>query len=329
MAGLREPVELRGVTIKNRIVMEPMVTFSFHGDGGSFYGSQHLEHYTARAKGGVGLILIQATAVFGASRSEEKWSPDNTAVLRRIADNCHRYGAAVMMQLSCGDLEINGLTLPEIRAMQRDMVRAAATACALGFDGAEFHFAHGYTLCKFLDASHNRRTDRYGGDASGRAAILTEILPEIREETGERFLLSVRMGGRQPTEEDAAQAARIFERAGVDLLNISFGMEPPLQPAPEGFPCSAMTYDGCRIKQEVGIPVIAVNGIRTGEQVRYLIENDCADFAGIGRGMLADPEFANHVLGGGPVNRCLDCPECFWFTDHTRCPARKAYLRKD
>ena len=67
MAKLQEPLTIRGNTIKNRIVMEPMVTFSFHGDNGSFFGNQHVEHYTARAKGGAGLIFIQATAVFGAA----------------------------------------------------------------------------------------------------------------------------------------------------------------------------------------------------------------------------------------------------------------------
>ena len=131
---LEDPLVIRGCTIKNRIVMEPMMTFSFHGDGGSFYGSQHLAHYTARAKGGAGLIILQATAVFGAAVAAEKWSADNTDVLRRIAENCHEYGAAVMMQLSCGDADINAMTVSDIHAMQRDMVQAAVTAGRLGFD---------------------------------------------------------------------------------------------------------------------------------------------------------------------------------------------------
>lgn len=326
MAKLQEPLAIRGNTIKNRIVMEPMVTFSFHGDNGSFYGSQHIEHYTARAKGGVGLIFIQATAVSGAAGSTEKWSGDNTRVLKQIADNCHEYGAVVMMQLACGDLDINELTLSEIHLIQQDMIQATVTACALGFNGAEFHFAHGYTLCKFIDASYNRRIDEYGGNVDNRTRILTEILPEIRKKTHEKFILGIRMGEYQPESRDGIASAKLFEKAGIDILNISFGMKPPVQPVPEGFLCSSVTYSGCKIKKEVSIPVIAVNEIRAEEQVRFLIENDYTDLAGIGKGMLTDPEFANHVLTSEAVNLCRSCKKCFWFTDHTKCPARKSIL---
>lgn len=322
MAKLQEPLTIRGNTIKNRIVMEPMVTFSFHGDNGSFFGNQHVEHYTARAKGGAGLIFIQATAVFGAASSTQKWSEDNIRVLKQIADHCHQHGAVVMMQLACGDLDINALTTSEIHSMQQDMTQAAVTACALGFDGAEFHFAHGYTLCKFLDASYNQRTDGYGGTVDNRAGILLEILPEIRKKTHGNYILSVRMGEYQPECRDGIAAAKVFEKAGIDILNISFGMKRPTQPVPEGFLCSSVTYSGCEIKKEVGIPVIAVNEIRTEEQVRFLIENEYVDLAGIGKGMLTDPEFANHVLRSEPVNMCRSCKNCFWFTDHTKCPAR-------
>lgn len=325
---LQDPLVIRGNTIRNRIVMEPMVTFSFHGDNGSFYGSQHLEHYTARSRGGAGLIILQATAVSGAANATEKWSADNTKVLQQIAENCHKYGATVMMQLACGNVEINDLTLADIHALQRDMVQAAVTAFQLGFGGAEFHFAHGFTLCKFLDAAYNCRTDAYGGDVERRAAILTEILPDIREKTGEHFILGVRMGEYQPESSDGIAAAKVFERAGIDLFNISFGMKPPAGPVPKDFPCSATTWSGCRMRNEIHVPVIAVNEIRTAEQARYLVEQDCIDLVGIGRAMLTDPDFARHVLDGEPINPCHNCKNCRWFTDHTQCPGVKALAGK-
>jgi 2,4-dienoyl-CoA reductase-like NADH-dependent reductase (Old Yellow Enzyme family) len=99
-------------------------------------------------------------------------------------------------------------------------------------------------------------------------------------------------------------------------------MQPPTHPVPEGFICSPITYSGCIIKRGVDIPVIAVNEIRTEEQVRFLIENDYVDLVAVGRGMLADPEFANHVINSEPVITCSACKGCFWFTDDTLCPAR-------
>ena len=321
MTKITDELLIRGNHIKNRIVMAPMVTFSFHGDNGSYYGKQHIDHYTRRAKGGAGLIIVQATGVFGAVDSTGMWTPGDIAALKQIASNCHEYGAKIMMQLHCGNENINEFSASEIDSMKMNMKQAAIRACEIGFNGVEYHFAHGFTLCKFLDAAYNRRTDQYGGNAINRARILTEILPEIRNNTHDNFIVSVRMGEYLPESKDGIEIAKIFEKAGIDLLHISFGMQPPTQPVPEGFICSPMTYSGCKIKKAVKIPVIAVNEIRTEEQVRFLIENNCVDLVAIGRGMLADPEFANHVINSEPINTCSGCKRCFWFTDHILCPA--------
>jgi NADPH2 dehydrogenase len=322
MARIQDELIIKGNTLKNRIVMEPMYTFSYTGDDGFFYGKQHIDHYKLRAEGGAGLIIIQATHCSGASDGTGQWTAHDKMVLKTMAGNCHKNGCAAMMQLSCGDIDINALSAGDITVMQKEMTCAAVTACTLGYDGTEFHFAHGFTLCKFIDASYNKRTDAYGGDITGRTRILTEILPEIRAKTNERFIIGVRMGEFLPESKDGIATAQAFERAGIDLLNVSFGSKFPEGPVPDGFICSPMAYSGCRMKQAVEIPVIAAGAIRTEEQVRFLIENDYADLAGIGTAFLADPAFANHVLRGEPVNKCRGCARCLWFKDHTKCPAR-------
>lgn len=324
MSKLQDDLIIRGNTIKNRIVMEPVYTFSFCGDDGHFYGQQHLNHYESRAKGGAGLIILQATQCFGASTSTGQWTAGDQAVLKTIAEKCHKYGAAVMMQLACGDLDIHSLTTEDVHKMQKEMTRAAILAYELGYDGAEMHFAHGFTLSKFIDAKYNKRTDAYGGSAENRTSILTEILPEIRSKTGDKFILGVRMGEFLPESKDGFEVAGLFERAGVDLLNISFGIKFPTDPVPDGFICSPMAYSGCRMKQAVeNIPVIAAGEIRTEEQVRFLIEHDYADFVGLGKAFLADPSFAGLVLSSAPINKCRGCEHCTWWTDHTKCPVRK------
>jgi 2,4-dienoyl-CoA reductase-like NADH-dependent reductase (Old Yellow Enzyme family) len=85
MSKPQDPIVIRGNTIKNRIVMEPMRTFSFHGDNGSFYGTAHIEHYTARAKGGAGLIIVEATPVSGASNRTQMWKDADTKALGQLA----------------------------------------------------------------------------------------------------------------------------------------------------------------------------------------------------------------------------------------------------
>ena len=141
MSKLQDALTVRGNVIKNRLVMEPIFTFSFRGDDGHFYGRQHVAHYEARARGGAGLIILQATQVFGALDGTGQWTEYDKHILRTIAANCHQSGAAVMMQLACGDTDINAMTADAVLAMQKEMASAAAAAAALGFDGAEFHFA--------------------------------------------------------------------------------------------------------------------------------------------------------------------------------------------
>lgn len=323
MTKISDEIIIRNHHIKNRIVMPPMVTFSFHGDNGSYYGRQHIEHYTKCAKGGVGLIIVQATNVSGAVNGTNLWTESNKDVLRKIASGCHKHGATVMIQLSCGDIDINLLSSEQVYSMQQDMKMAAKTAYDIGFDGVEYHFAHGFTLCKFLDEKYNKRQDLYGGSTENRARILTEIFPDIRKDTGDSFIISVRMGEYLPKSKDGIEAARVFQSAGIDLLHISFGMNPPDGDVPKDFKCSAITYSACNIKRAVNIPVIAVNEIRTEEQVEFLIENNFVDLVSIGRGILADYEFANHVINSEPVNKCFGCNKCFWFMDHTKCPARR------
>jgi 2,4-dienoyl-CoA reductase-like NADH-dependent reductase (Old Yellow Enzyme family) len=153
---------------------------------------------------------------------------------------------------------------------------------------------------------------------------LTDILPEIRSRTAESFSVAVRMGAYMPTLDDGIETAKLFEKAGVDLLDITYGVKMPSGPTPDDFPFSPVTYSGRLIKQAVGIPVIGVYGLRTGEQVRMLIARGYADFAGIGKGMLADLYFADHVIWGLPMNSCQACKRCRWYTDHTKCPARRA-----
>lgn len=325
---LSDEIMIRGKKIKNRIVMPPMVCFTFKGDNGGRYGEQHVEHYTKRAKGGTGLIIMQATSVLGAEEQLGVWSDEQMKPLETIASNSHSDGSIVMMQLYCEDVNINEVSVEQIHAMQVDCIAAAARAKQAGFDGVEYHFAHGYTLCRFLDPISNTRNDSYGGTLENRIRILSEIIPNIREAVGEDFILSVRMGGNIPDGAGAIEVAKALEVAGIDLLHISLGMREPVNIVPANFKGSIIAYNGSEIKKHVHIPVIAVSEIFTAEQAKFLVENNYVDLIAVGRGLFADENWANKALAGESVNQCLNCGgtsrKCLWFVDHTKCPARKS-----
>lgn len=109
----------------------------------------------------------------------------------------------------------------------------------------------------------HKRTDGYGGALQNRVRIIAEIIPQIRGVVGEDFIISVRMGGNIPDVVGAAEVARALEKAGIDLLHISFGMKMPANTVPAGFNGSVIAYNGSEIKKQVHIPVIGVWEIST------------------------------------------------------------------
>jgi 2,4-dienoyl-CoA reductase-like NADH-dependent reductase (Old Yellow Enzyme family) len=145
-----------------------------------------------------------------------------------------------------------------------------------------------------------------------------EIIDKIRKATGKDFIIACRIGCNEPGLENGIENAKILEAAGLDLLHVSTGFESPMSgpgpyPVPQDFKYNWVVYGGTQIKQNVKIPVIAVNGIRTPEQAGYLIENNLADFAALGKGLLVNPEWANEAQQNQKAATCLDCKVCSYF----------------
>ena len=330
---LSDPITILNKQIKNRIVFLPCYTFSFRGEGTDFFGSRHLEHYKQAAEGGAGIVYVQGTSVAGVrgdvrpvadQEGAGQWTSGSQNTLRKIVDQIHKNNALAFIQLAWGGdrvTDLNALTTDEIEKRQQDLLAAAILVGELGFDGAEFHFGHGFLLCKIIEAEANKRTDRFGGTLENRVRVLSEILPKIKSANGGDFIIAARMGAYLPNLETGIATARYLEEQGVDLLNISYSMVQPL-PAPADFPLSDMAYGGWQIKQAVGIPVIGVGGITSQSKAETLLSNEFADFAGVARGILADPAFPKKIMAGERPNECAGCAECFWRTDHTKCPAR-------
>ncbi|MDR0817182.1 MAG: tRNA-dihydrouridine synthase [Clostridiales Family XIII bacterium] len=331
MTKISDTITIRGREIKNRITYLPVVTFSFKGDtidacadGEDYFGSQHLAHYTAIAEGGAGIVYVQGTDAGGILDETRQWTPGSKQMLTKITDAVHANGALAMIQLSWGGdrvTDLNSLTTEDLLLKQRELLEAAIAVGALGFDGLEFHFGHTFLLCKMLDTEANRRTDRFGGSLEKRASIITDIIPEIRQKNGEDFILAVRMGAELPARETAVETARYLEQNGIDILNITHSMKPPME-APEGFPLSGMVYGGSLIKQAVSIPVIGVGGITTREDADLLLGSGYADIVGVARAVLADYDWPKKVLADAQIRKCIGCRDCFWFSDDTKCPAR-------
>ena len=240
--------------IKNRLVMSPMVT-SLAVDGQ--VTDNLLDHYEARARGGVGMIIVEAACVdnpvgrqgFGQLVIDE---PKYVPGLCRLSETIKMHGAAAFIQLlhigrettpqiiggnqpvapseiPCKIIQTvpRALSTGEVKEVIQKFVQASSYAYAAGFDGIELHAAHGYLINEFLSPNSNHRTDEYGGSLENRERFLIECVQGIKQ-TNPRLLISVRLnmddfieGGL--TLEESLLIGEHLEAAGADVVHCSCG----------------------------------------------------------------------------------------------------------
>ena len=346
------PIKIGNKTCKNRITMAPTVKFHAGRDGTAtdFF----MKHYALRAKHGCGLICVEATAVSPEGRLSPDqiglWNDGQTEGHRKIAEACHGYGALVIPQLHYGGLGThpqcgkvtsptavlwnNGkagetmaeeLTVPEIRRIEQCFTDAAVRAKKAGYDGVQLHGCHSYLINDFASAI-NRRSDEYGGNTENRARFGSEIIAGIREACGSDFIISMRVSGCDPTVAESIATAEYYVKAGCDYLQVSNGIQDISGlPHDEELPYNRVAALGVAFHEHFrgSVPVSLVNGIRTPEQVRYLLENELTDTVDLACGLLADPAFTEAILYGTPYIKCYSCKRCGWGPGHThRCPAQ-------
>jgi NADPH2 dehydrogenase len=207
---------------------------------------------------------------------------------------------------------------------------AARRAKAAGFDGVEVHAAHYYLLSQFLSPYANRRQDRWGGDPLCRVRIGVEVTRAIRDAVGPRFPVFCRMHGVERFEggmstEDAITCGRAFAAAGVDVIDASaigqasFGSwegQSYLNTSsvlPKGAPPGAFAPFAGRLRQALGVPVIAVGKMGEPGVAQRALDEGQADLVAIARQLIADPCAAEKLLAGrdGEIERCQECLTCF------------------
>jgi len=313
------PYEIRGVRFRNRIVMSPMCMYSCENRDGQIT-PWHITHYASRAAGGVGLVMIEATAVVPEGRISNEdlgvWSDEHVSGLRSVADACRASGGRIGIQLahagrkSRADGRIVGPSAvpfdstyhtPE-EMSERDIADAvaafrdgAARAKAAGFDVVEIHAAHGYLLNEFLSPLANRRTDAYGGSRENRFRMLGETIAAVRAVwEGPLFVrLSLNEyaeGGN--TMEDFVYFAREAKALGADLIDCSSGGVVPARV--EAYPGYQVPYAET-IRREADIAVGAVGLIDSPEFAEHLVRAGRADLVFLGRELLRNPYWPHHA----------------------------------
>jgi len=344
--ALFEPGSIGMMTLKNRLIMAPISSNLAAEDG--TVSEELLSHYAERARGGVGLIIVENVCItyplarHGAAQpriDDDAFTPG----LGRLTDAIHRGGAKAAVELThpgmsaglryiAGETPVAPSAVPrskdglmpralsheEIVEVIGEYVEAARRARQAGFDAVELQACHGLLINQFLSSLTNQRRDEYGGNRENRIRFLVEIVEGIKRHVGFDFPVMVRLvaedvldGGL--TLEDGRWFAHRLEEVGADAIHPDFGLggkEKRLEPMP--YPQAWRVYLAEEIKAAVSIPVIAVGVIREPRVAEEILGAGKADFVALGRALNADPEWPNKARTGDvrAIRRCIGCNEC-------------------
>jgi 2,4-dienoyl-CoA reductase-like NADH-dependent reductase (Old Yellow Enzyme family) len=333
---LFSPLQIRGCTLKNRIMSTGHDT-TLPVDG--TVNAALVAYQESRARGGVGLIVLQVSGVHETARytNHVLMATDDASIegYRRVAEAVHRHGTVLFGQLFHPGREIaeadGGLlsvayapsSVPNerFRVMPRplkpamiasivsgygDAARRMHTA---GFDGVEIVASHGYLPAQFLNPRVNLRVDAYGGGLDGRLLFLRQVIADIRAKVTDGFVVGLRISGSEADEqglsEDEAFEAVTALGDSIDYVHITLGTSASLGGAihiapPMTFKTAYVVPHAARIKERVRIPVFVTGRINQPQDAEAAIAGNRADVCGMTRALICDPDMPNKAAGGTP-----------------------------
>ena len=340
--SLFSPIRINTVEIKNRIAY-PALGLLYSYD--SKLNDRYYAYFAERAKGGAGLVTVGPVGVdfLGSGLLALSLAGDEAIPsFQKLSGIIHDGGAKAWVQLfhagayshpilidgkepiapsavfsSYSRVTPREMTLEDIQEVQTRFVLAGLRAKASGFDGVEIIASAGYLVSQFLSPLRNLRTDDYGGGFENRVRFPRELIEKMRTALGKDYPITIRMAGNDfvpgsTTDTETPDIARVYERAGVDAINITGGWHESRVPQlPMELPRSAYAYLALNIKRAVSVPVMASNRIADPETAERIITDGYADMVNLGRVLIADPEWPLKAFEGraDEIRPCVACSQ--------------------
>jgi NAD(H)-dependent 7beta-hydroxy-3-oxo-delta4-cholenoic acid oxidoreductase len=333
LSKLFSPIGIGKMELKNRLVMAPMGNGMATDDG--MVTQRLIDYLVARAKGGVGLIMLGSVPVDRDSpfhKSLTLWDDKFIPGFKEMAEAVHAYGAKLMPQLCYpgpgidlqkfsgpSPAQISAYSLEDIGRIVQQFGDAVTRARKAGCDAVEIHAAHAWlVLGSFISSLRNRRTDAYGGSIEGRLKLPLEVITSVREREGPGFPVFIRIsgdelvpGGRNLRE--TQYIAPILAQAGVDCFDISIGITgEPLSYYATGTPRGTNVALSKAVREAVDVPVMTVGRINDPRFAEDVLAKNEADLIIMGHALLADPELPNKAAEGNfeDIAPCIGCGLC-------------------
>lgn len=319
---LFSPYSIKGLQLKNRVVMAPMCQYSVEAMDGR-PNEWHYVHYVSRAIGGVGLIIMEMTDVHPDGRITNYdlglWSDEQVPDFARIIKKVHEHGAKIGIQIAHAGRKAEDAEVPvapsairypgsrykEPRELSTEKVKemiglyaaAVRRAVKAGVDAIELHGAHGYLIHQFQSPLTNHRSDEYGKSLE---KFGVELIEAVKKEMPEDMPLIFRISAVEYADggydlHHAIKLCQAYKEAGVDVFHVSSGGEGiPGEKKPGNYPGYQVPF-ARTIRNEVDVPVIAVGVLEDPALAQSVIANEDADLVGIARGLLRDPYWPIHA----------------------------------
>ncbi len=322
--------------------MTPMGTN--YGEQNGEMSFLHINYYEQRAKGGTGLLIVENASVDSPQGSngttQLRIDLDNYIPrLFKLCESIHKHGACIAIQLNhagasamssrIGMQPVSASDVPskaggeiprplekeEILHIVKKYGEAAKRAQICGFDAVEIHAGHSYLISQFLSPTTNDRTDEFGGSAKNRARFCRMIIDEVRKAVGPRVPISLRLsvdelveGGN--TVEDCLEYLEYLNDE-VDIYDTSAGLNASIQYQIDAnyLEDGWRSYMAKAVRDKFGKPTIAIGNIRDPKIADDILARGDADLIGIGRGLIADPDWCNKAQYGDvcDIRKCISC----------------------
>ena len=337
-----EPLTVKRTTIRNRIAMTPMGTN--YGEANGEMSNRHMNYYSLRAKGGVGLIILENANVEYpvGSNGTSQIRIDHDSYMPRyyqLVESLHKDGATVAIQINHAGASASSartgvetvsssnvptkaggeiprpMTKEEILTTVKKYAEAARRIQAIGFDAIEIHCGHSYLMSQFISPYYNKRTDEFGGSVENRLRFPRMVLEAVRKEVGPWFPIIVRVSAEERvpggnTLEDTLEYLEYLDEF-VDMYDVSCGLNPSLQYQIDSnfLPDGWRSYMSRAVKDKFGKPVINTGNYRDPKTVEKVLESGDVDIVGMGRGLIAEPNWVKKVQSGEEdmLRKCISC----------------------